>query len=881
MTCLKPASCLGLLCLMAATACAAQAPGVTVLDTSGFWRTYLVRGSDLVRTDEGKLVYVHELSPARRAKKVEKGKYRYWNVLNTVKRPVRVPDPPPNTWIAPDFDDGGWGRSRGPFGGPTRRNAIRLRAGAVLLCLRGKFRVTDPAKVAGLSLSLDYRGGLVVYLNGQELARAHVPEGELTDQTPAEAYPAEAYVRPDGRRLSRLTDRKKHADRYKMRERTLAEIPVPTDRLRKGVNVLAIELHRAPAAQVMYTGPRADKPSRYVWWPRLAATRITLRAPKPDGLQPNVARPTGLQVWNHTLTDRVCAADYGDPAEPLRPIRLSVPRNGVASAQVVVGSDRPIKGLAAAVRGGAAPNEIRPDRFKIRYALPDGPRRADGAPTFDGLEVFPPKEVPVATSTLRDRTVRRFGAVQPVWITVHVPADAKPGDATGSIELRADGHPPVHVPIELRVLDFVLPDPTDLTLFMGIIQSPHSVAIQYKVPPWSERHWELVGKSLELIGQVGGDTLYLPLVRRTHLGNEHSMLRWIDKGGGRYAHDFSLVEKYLDLAVKHLGKIPVVVAYCWEPPDSVGHFGHYKAKDREILITVVDPATGTLSEAKGPAWDSPQCAAFWKPVMAGLRERLAARKLAGSLMLGMAGDYKPTKAAVDALKAAAPNASWASHQHSFTTSLHGQPTGYVASVWGLWPSKYAWRNPIRVVRFPRNDVRVTTAFAVYRIYAEEWLDAHGRFRKTTPGGYRGGVGRIGADFWPVLKGRYGRATSVAGRYPETGWGQLTLNYSIPYVLCPGRDGAIASARFELLRQNVQEAEARALIEDAAALPAVKAKVGAALSARCLALLEDRTRTYSRVYASGGSMWYASCGQRARTEALYSLAAEVRKAVGAK
>jgi len=404
------------------------------------------------------------------------------------------------------------------------------------------------------------------------------------------------------------------------------------------------------------------------------------------------------------------------------------------------------------------------------------------------------------------------------------------------------------------------------------------VAMHYKVPFWSNRHWRLIEKSFELFAQVGCDTLYIPLVRRTHLGNEHSMLRWIRKEDGTYDHDFSLVEKYLDIAARHLVRIPVVVLYCWEPPGSVGHFGHYKQRDRDILITVVDPNTGELTKAKGPAWDSPECAAFWKPVMAGLRQRLRRHGLAGSMMLGMAGDYKPTRTAVEALKAAAPRAQWASHQHSFTSSLYGQPVGYVASVWGLWPSRYAWRNPIRVTRFPRNDVRLTTSPAIYRIYAEEWLDAHGRYKTPSPDGYRGGVGRLGGDFWPVLEGRR-TASSIAGRYPETGWGQLTLNYSIPYLVCPGRDGAVASVRFELMRENVQEAEARALVEDAAALPKVKARVGEKLAARCLALLEDRTRTYRRVYGSGGPMWYASCGQRRRSEALYRLAAEVRQRLG--
>ncbi len=847
--------------------------GTAVLGTSSLWRTYFVRGSDLVREDGGTLVHVDEITPIRRTK--IKGKHK--SVLNKVERVISVPQLPSADWTKPEFNDGDWGRFRGPFGFPGRRYSMRLRAGAVLLCLRGKFEVTDPARVAGLKLSLDYRGGVVVYVNGVELTRAHLPKGKLTGETAADEYPMSAYVMPDGKRLTRLRHRKKFADQFKQRNRALTAIEVPASMLRKGVNVLAIEIHRAPAAQAMYLGNRLDKPPRYVWWPRLAATKIDLVAAKPDGLMANVARPNGLQVWNHVLPRRVSAADYGDPNETVRPIRLSVPRNGVGSGQVVISSAKPFKGLRVKTSGLAGPGRIAADAIQIRYGLLGGPLH-EGAPTFDGLEMFPPSEVPIATHKTRGRTVT-FGAVQPIWVTVRVPKDARPGDYTGKFVITAEGGNPVEVPIELRVLEYVVCDPKDFTLFMGIIQSPHSVAMQYKVPFWSERHWKLIEKSFELIAQVGGDTLYIPLVRRTHLGNEHSMLRWIDKGNGKYAHDFGLIEKYLDIAVKHMGKIPVVVLYCWEPPYSVGHFGNYEPKDREILISVLDPATGKLTKAKGPAWESAECAEFWKPVMSGLRERLRKRGLAGSMMLGLAGDYKPTKAAVGAFKAAAPEAKWASHQHSFTHNLHGQPVGYVASVWGLWPSKYAWRNPIPVTRFPRNDIGKSTSLAFYSIYAEGWLGARGRYKKPTPGGYRGGVGRIGGDFWPVIKGRRNRSASIAGRYPETGWGQLKLNYATAYVLCPGRDGAIASVRFELMRQNVQEAEARAIIEDAAVLAKIKARVGSDLSARCMTLLKERTRTYSRAYSNGGPMWYASCGRRRRCEELYALAAEVATKLG--
>jgi len=412
------------------------------------------------------------------------------------------------------------------------------------------------------------------------------------------------------------------------------------------------------------------------------------------------------------------------------------------------------------------------------------------------------------------------------------------------------------------------------------------VAEQYGVELWSEKHWKLMEKSFELIAQVGGKSIYLPLVRRTHFGNEHSMVRWIEKGGGKYDHDFSIVERYVDLAVKHLGKdIPLVCLYVWETKSSKGSSRTRAKVDREILFSILDPATKKLKEAVGPKWGTPECAEFWKPVMAGIRERLAKHGLEKSMMLGLAGDWTPTKEAVGTLRAAAPGAKWVRHQHSFGPNITGQPAGYVASVWGLMspgykrPTPFGWRNPILVARFARNDLSVGRPPAQYRIYAGRLLSVRGKYRTFSPDGFRGGPGRVGADFWPALKDKRGRSRYLVARYPESEWGQLRLTYAIPYLFSPGRDGAISSVRFEAVRENVQESEARALLEDAVSRDEIKAKVGEDLAARALELLYERERAAKRVNYAGGSIWYGSSGWRERSAALYRLAGEAAGKLG--
>lgn len=133
-------------------------------------------------------------------------------------------------------------------------------------------------------------------------------------------------------------------------------------------------------------------------------------------------------------------------------------------------------------------------------------------------------------------------ACQPVWVTIAVPRDASPGTYLGRVRFKADGLAAVEATCRLVVVAWTLPDPRDLASHAGVVQSPDSVAARYGVEPWSEAHGHLVKRSFEWPGQLGADDLFIPLIRRTHLGNEHSMVRWIRGEDGSLRHDLRLAE---------------------------------------------------------------------------------------------------------------------------------------------------------------------------------------------------------------------------------------------------------------------------------------------------------------------------------------------------
>jgi hypothetical protein len=500
-------------------------------------------------------------------------------------------------------------------------------------------------------------------------------------------------------------------------------------------------------------------------------------------------------------------------------------------------------------------------------------------------------------------------AMQPVWFTVHVPRDAKPGAYAGKITVSADGERTIETPLEVRVHDWVVPDASNFVTFMSMVQSPESVALQYNVPMWSEAHWKLLDQVFDLLGQIGAKEIYIPLVRQTHYGNQNSMVRWIRQPDGSFKYDFSIVEKYVDTAVKRLAKVPVVCCMIAEPtPQHRAGF----------LYTEMDPNTGELKDAVGPKWGSAESKAFLKPLLVGLREVLAKRGLENSMMVGMhssqpaAGPLAPPEMVAD-VTAAFPEVKWVRLSHYWFGDdferKAGLRWGRIALVGGVlgvfWdPDQdkpfYGWKNPEIIVVFPRQ-----TDYGGVRLAQDSDLPEH-RFtaesvllsgRRTPIGGWgRGnlsgamgydkfigvrGVGPFGADFWPVLKGARNSSTLI-GRYGESykdgGWGTVSLSQVVQSLLAPGKDGPLHTMRMEMIREGEQEAEAHVFLQDVLLDKARCDKLPPDLAKRAAQVCYDRTQGLRHVSEFWEVNVISTRYWTQRSDLLYETAADVARAL---
>jgi len=809
---------------------------------------------------------------------------------------------PPADWKDPGFDDSHWPRTRGQvavnewYGG----NIYTLGNPAEwdLICLRGRFRVTDPDQVTLLKVMLRYYGGAVVYINGEELQRGHLPKGKLDFDALAEKYPDEAYVTPEGKLYGEGDQ--KHKERYACRVRDippkqwLDAVGIPSSKLKKGVNVIAIELHRAPVSELAVL----RKPSKVSWrgaptpWPHCGVVKAQVTFGSLQGLVQCVAPSEPIEVWNAPSAETLYAYDFAHAYEKLSPIRIVGARNGTFSGRIVASSSAPVMGLKAAAseltrKGGGG--KIAASRVRVRYAEAT-PRSIswNSFPRFERLLTEAPEEVPPARFRIRGRKLQPMPCASvPVWVTIDVPADTSPGVYEGTLQVEASGLDKTSVPIHLTVHDWAIPSPQDFTVHHNLYQSHESSALHYGVPLWSDKHFELMGKSLELINQVAGRVCLVPLVvNGPNMGNSEGMVRWIRQTDGSYEYDFTRLDRYLDLYAQKVGKPNLLRLDVWGIPNK-------KDKNATLKVTVADASGKKLEDMPQPPYGSSENEAFWRPALAELRKRLEKRgwfDVAAFNYSCYCGN--PPGDLVVVAKAIWPDGRWQNSSHgnpSFYSAgkdsagkdRGGMPVPFSEWVWGCGrlysgggkKSAYPrpWRNRgkriqlanVRVGQGIISSLRDGSPLITRRTISEAALQAG-----------LDGIGMHGADFWPVPSARKGKMRHLCNAAYAIGPPNSTMA-----LLAAGPDGAIAGERFEMFREGVQIAEAIIYVLNAIDAGTVQPE----LAKKCTDLLDERARYYVRTRPGRGSGWLAfeSSGWYDRDDRLFALAAEVAKASGAK
>ena len=806
---------------------------------------------------------------------------------------------PPADWMKLEFDDADWNRQRSPVEMPPawmgRNTSLHSATCSSIIYLRWKFAVDDPAQAKDLKLSVEYVGGLAAYVNGQELTRAHLAAGELRPDTLAEKYPDDLYCLEGGKMLQQPWPgeavKKELIAAFERRYRKLDGVAVPAKLLRTGGNVLALAIHRAPTNEGAVGAQRTKEGAMYTSpgiWAYAALRSLSLASASGAGVVQNTARPKGVQVWNVAPFETLTAFDYGEPGEALRPIAIHSARNSVFSGRLAVGSSAAIKGLKVTVGGlklAGGDGQLPASTVRVRYAEPAVPEKCWTPPhRFNGLLDAIPAEIPVIKAPPeRERHLGQpiarpgvaRGAVASLWLTARVPREAEAGRYEGVVTVEAEGLKPTAVPLKLAVCDWALPDPKDFRQHHLIFVAQEAVAKHYGVEMWSDKHFELMAKSLALLAEVNSREIPMNLAVNFYGGNkgavdtsnEQSMVRWIKKADGSFGYDFTVFDKYCDLVARTIGKPFPLRLNCWGEVNKEGKNGS------AAQVTCLDPATGKLEPMEQPLFGSEESYAFWKPVIDEALKKLTARGWLDVTALGHNSYcYSPQPQVVAIAKRLWPDGVWAYTAHNgtltgrFTTKDKSvsMPVKYSVCIWTegkltprgsgalLKPRPSIWCNTARTRH------RDHSPLIVIRNLPEEML-------------LRGhdGVGDFGSDLFP-LKKPVGTGYYCMGNGRGTGG----PNDAERCILAPGPDGAVSTERFESLREGTELAEGILYLDRALQEKRISGELEQKVS-RCL---DERSEAFIAWYQRNPALISRAPADLAECDArLLALCAEVAAA----
>lgn len=142
------------------------------------------------------------------------------------------------------------------------------------------------------------------------------------------------------------------------------------------------------------------------------------------------------------------------------------------------------------------------------------------------------------------------GRKQPVWMTVNVPSNAKPGKYRGKLTVSSSNAKSRSLPVELIVSDHILPPDSDWTFHLDLWQNPYSVARYENVPLWSDAHFEAMRPVMRMLAEAGQKSVTATIMSRPWNGQTEdafgSMVTKIRRIDGTWLYDYTIFDRWVE-----------------------------------------------------------------------------------------------------------------------------------------------------------------------------------------------------------------------------------------------------------------------------------------------------------------------------------------------
>lgn len=284
--------------------------------------------------------------------------------------------------------------------------------------------------------------------------------------------------------------------------------------------------------------------------------------------------------------------------------RITAWKGERASAQIVLWSATAKDGVECAVSEFRSDNSVLPAdvaqaRF-VRYTLAD-----QLTEDFMQTNHYKRGSTPAAIAPDMLDTLSRYDmparTVRPVWVSLEIPQDADAGIYKAVVTVSHNGRGKVKLPLEVEVVDHVLPSPDKWNYYLDLWQHPTSVARAQGLEVWSDEHFEALVPVMKRLADAGQKVVTATLNKdpwnHQCYDGYAPMILWTKHKDGSWSYDYTVFDRWVQLMLD-LGINRSINCYSMVPWNC--ELEYMDETKGEIVTVKAEPGTPIFPEIWAP-----------------------------------------------------------------------------------------------------------------------------------------------------------------------------------------------------------------------------------------------------------------------------------------
>lgn len=315
------------------------------------------------------------------------------------------------------------------------------------------------------------------------------------------------------------------------------------------------------------------------------ATFEEMKDPTNDTLSDWSNVPKGLHASFISIDDKLPKSVVPE-ITPVNSVKVSGWKGEKVSAQLLLWSGEDIQQVECEfsdfeAEGAILPSSVAQARF-VRFVMTDefGPGCGHRQPGDFPASLAPDMLDDLECFNMEPESTR------PVWLTFHIPADAAAGSYKGKVQIHAKNHPSRDFEIELKVVDQVLPEPSEWLYHLDLWQHPSAVARIHDLEPWSNAHFEKMRPLMKMLADAGQKVITATLNKDPWNHQCYDayadMILWTKNKDQSWSFDYTIFDQWVEFMMD-LGINKMINCYSlltWN------NQMHYNDMEKGELVTV-------------------------------------------------------------------------------------------------------------------------------------------------------------------------------------------------------------------------------------------------------------------------------------------------------